>query len=292
VDYAKNCREPVLVARDGIYDLLRLLCDELVDRPTLSEGDPYSDFAFYRPREILIYALLSVYWFWSEAEGWQKPPHKALIEKTIPAAPPPEWLWGEGAIPHFLTYAWYRKCRGAVKEADAGLANALASLLNSKLGRGPDLASPYYDIEDVVKHDAQQILGVDDPFEGDGFEGDSYFCESLLTCLVRADLKQECIQLWPDFTRINHERVVPDQAWRYCRYRTGDEAENQTKIYPPTGQWSELREAAKDFSAEDIPRALKADPILLLLFTIVFPFRASFSAVKFLHREFDKTWSL
>jgi hypothetical protein len=291
VNFEVNCREAILVARDGIYNLLGLLCDELVDRPTLSEGDPYSEFAFYRPREILIYGLLSVYWFWSEAEGWQKPSHKAFVESKIPHAAPPKWLWGEGAIPHFLPYIWYRKRRGAVEESNAGIAIALAALLNCKLGQGQELASPYYDIEDVVKHEAQAILGVDDPFEGESFGGSSYFCESLLTCMVRANMKAECVELWPDFTRINHERVVPDEPWRYGLYRTGDGAENQTEIYPSTGNWAELREAAKDCVAADIPEALKADPILLLLFTIVFPFRASFSAVKFLHGEFDNTWS-
>jgi hypothetical protein len=144
-----------------------------------------------------------------------------------------------------------------------------------------------------LKHQAQALLGVDDPFEGGSFEGSSYFCESLLTCLIRANMKAECVKLWPDFTRINHERVVPDEPWCYGLFRTGDGAENQTKIYPSTGNWAELlREAAQDSAAADIPEALKADPTLLLLFTIVFPFRASFSAVKFLHREFDKTWSL
>ncbi|MEJ1965233.1 MAG: hypothetical protein WDO56_28345 [Gammaproteobacteria bacterium] len=62
--------------------------------------------------------------------------------------------------------------------------------------------------------------------------------------------------------------------------------------YPSTGQWNEQREAAKDVSAPDIAAVLKKDPAILLLFTNIFPFRASFSAVKFLHRQFDKSWSI
>jgi hypothetical protein len=41
-------------------------------------------------------------------------------------------------------------------------------------------------------------------------------------------------------------------------------------------------DAAADFSA-----ALRAHPILFLLLVNIFPFRASFSAVKFLRRTFD-----
>jgi hypothetical protein len=108
-----------------------------------------------------------------------------------------------------------------------------------------------------------------------------------MMCLVRSNLKQICQELWPDFTKIAHERVVPDQAWQFGLYRTGDAATNETQIYPPTVQWSELQEICKEHAAGDVPTALKGDPILLLLFVNIFPFRASFSATRFLHKEFD-----
>ena len=116
--------------------------------------------------------------------------------------------------------------------------------------------------------------------------------EGLMMCLVRSNLKQTCQELWPDFTRIGHERVTPDQPWQFGLYRTGDEATNETQIYPSTVQWSDLQEICREHAAVDVPAALKADPLLLLLFVNIFPFRASFSAAKFLHKEFDGTWSL
>lgn len=141
----------------------------------------------------------------------------------------------------------------------------------------------------MVQHKYRQILGCQDPFEGDDFQGDSYFCESLMMCLVRSNLKPMCQELWPDFTKIVYERVVPDQAWQFGLYRTGDAATNETQIYPRTVRWSELQEICMEHAAADVPDALKADPVLLLLFVNVFPFRASFSAMKLLHKEFDQT---
>jgi hypothetical protein len=120
----------------------------------------------------------------------------------------------------------------------------------------------------------------------------SYYCESLMMCLVRANLKQTCQELWPEFTKVNHERLTPNQAWQFGLFRTGDAAKNETQIYPPTVQWSDLQEICREHSATDIPGVLKADPLLLLLFVNIFPFRASFSATKFLHKEFDGTWLL
>jgi hypothetical protein len=108
----------------------------------------------------------------------------------------------------------------------------------------------------------------------------SYVCEGLMACLVRANLKQRCQELWPDFTRISHEGVVTEDAWRLGLYRTGDGASNATQIYPRTMQWTELQAIASEDSAADFPAALRADPILFLLFVNIFPFRASFSAVE------------
>nr|VFK54598.1 MAG: hypothetical protein BECKTUN1418F_GA0071002_104810 [Candidatus Kentron sp. TUN]VFK57805.1 MAG: hypothetical protein BECKTUN1418E_GA0071001_104710 [Candidatus Kentron sp. TUN]VFK62309.1 MAG: hypothetical protein BECKTUN1418D_GA0071000_11726 [Candidatus Kentron sp. TUN] len=116
--------------------------------------------------------------------------------------------------------------------------------------------------------------------------------ESLMMCLVRSNLKEVCQQLWPDFTKIGHERLVPDQAWQFGLYRTGDAATNEMEIYSPTTQWNELQEICKDHMAADVLAALKDDPVLLLLFVNIFPFRASFSTMRFLHREFDRTVSL
>lgn len=293
VDYAKHCEEAVLAARDGIYDLLGQLCEEASERRIPIEGDPFCEFAFYRPRVLLMSALMAIYWMWSEAETWRRPDHKSLVEKLIPENLPQGWLWGEGVIPNFLTFTWYRKKIASSTDNDRMVAAVLAALLRNKMGgEGEPLASPYYDAEEVVQHQYRQVLGCLDPFEGDGFEGDSYFCESLMMCLVRSNLKQTCQELWPDFTRIGHARVTPDQAWQFGLYRTGDEATNETQIYPSTVQWRDLQEACREHAAVDVPGALKADPVLLLLFVNIFPFRASFSAVKLLHKEFDGTWFL
>jgi len=289
IDYSKHCSEAVLSARDSIYDLLGLLCEEASERRVMFEGDPYSEFAFYRPRLLLISALMAVYWIWSQGSTWTRPHHKALVEKLIPQALPPRWLWGEGAIPSFLTYIWFRKMVAPSDGNDMIVAKVLAALLRNKLGDdGEPLASPYYDAEEVAQHQYRELLGCPDPFEGDSFEGHSYSCESLLMCLVRSDLKMVCQELWPDFTKIGHERVVPDQAWQFGLYRTGDAATNETKMYPPMMRWSELQEICQESMAIDVPAALKADPGLLLLFVNLFPFRATFSAVRFLHREFDE----
>jgi hypothetical protein len=183
---------------------------------------------------------MGIYWMWSDAEGWNEPNHKAVVEGLIPENLPPQSLWGEGAITHFFAFTWYRKRIAASPAYDEFVVTVLRDILSNKLGPTGHLPSPYYGIEDVARHTYQQFLGCDDPFKGDGFEGTSYICESLMMYLVRANLKERCKELWPNFTRIKHERVVPDEAWRFALYRTGEGATNTTDIYPSTMQWKEL----------------------------------------------------
>ena len=287
LDFNKNGAEAVHVARSTIRGLLGQLCGEVTERSILSEGDPFSEFAFYRPRALLIYALMGIYWMWSDTEGWIEPNHKTVIEKLVPESLPPQSLWGEGAIPHLLVFTWYHKRISASPARDEFVATVLREIVRNKLGPAGHLPSPYYGIEDIVQHKHLQILGCDDPFEGDGFEGTSYVCESLMMCLVRANLKERCREIWPDFTRINHERVVPDEPWRFALFRTGEGATNSSYIYPSTMQWKDLQELSAEHTGADIPETLKVDPMLLLLFVAIFPFRASFSAMKFLHKRFD-----
>ncbi len=283
----KPAAEAVLAARQTIYDLLGQLCDELKDRRTLAAGDPFSEFAFYHPRALLIFALMGTYWIWCEAEGWRQPHHKAVIEKLIPENLPPR-IWGEGAISNFLTYVWYRKRVAPAPSHDVVVAAVLHEIMKNKLAEGVEhLASPYYTIEDVTRHMYVQVLGCADPFGGGGFAGTSYVCESLMMCLVRAGLKAICQGLWPNFTRVNHERSIPDDAWRFALYRFGEYGADDTKIYPSTMTWTDMQALMAEHEGADIPQRLKDDAVLLLLFVNIFPFRASFSATKFLHKKFD-----
>lgn len=287
LDFKKDAEEAVLTARDAIYGLLGELCEELRGRGTLAEGDPFSEFAFYRPRALLIYALMAIYWKWSEAEGWKHPDHKPLIEAVIPEQLPPI-IWGEAAVPLYLTYIWYRKWMAPSREIDMRIAHLLREIMGNKLSEGAvPLPSPYYDIEDVTRRDYRKFLQVEDPFNGDSFAGTSYVCESLLMCMVRAGMKGECRVLWPDFTRMTHEQTIPDHAWLFGLYRMGDDATDDTKIYPRTMEWKDLQGIMAENAGTEVPQALKSDPILLLLFVNIFPFRASFSALKFLHTKFN-----
>jgi hypothetical protein len=165
----------------------------------------------------------------------------------------------------------------------------LQILLENKLADQGHLASPYCSIEDTVRHQYHRILNCRNPFEGYDFGSESYLAESLLLFLVRANRKQACRNLWPDFTRIQNQAFVLDSAWQYGLYRS-DHGGNKTKIYPPTYDWKDLQADAKDDAVAMIPPALKQDPILLLLFVNIFPHRATTEAMMLLHRHYDGTW--
>lgn len=286
---SRDAQNAILVAKDAIYDRLGQICDELENRKTLAEGDPLSDFAFYRARQLILCMLMSVYWMWSEAESWKRPEHKSVVEKFLPDALGPNWLWGEGAIPHIITFLWYRRKVDATLRYELSLEHLLQALLESKQDDCKQLASPYYSIEDTVRHQYHRILNCRDPLEGYDFGGESYFAESLLLFLVRANRKQACRNLWADFTRLQNQSFVVARPWQYGLFRS-EHGGNKTKIYPPTYDWKDLQAIAKEESADSVPQALRQDPILLLLFVNLFPHRATTEVMMSLHLHYDGTW--
>jgi hypothetical protein len=122
------------------------------------------------------------------------------------------------------------------------------------------------------------------------FRGASYFAEAILQLVVRTNLKQHCKALWPDFTRLNLRWFEVAEPWQFCTIHS-EEGLACTKLVPTTGEWVALQAAA----ARDMPKVpeiLRADPLLLLLFVMIVPQRATPDVIRFLGREFSDIWFL
>jgi hypothetical protein len=125
------------------------------------------------------------------------------------------------------------------------------------------LASPYYAFGEVIcyrtnldKHGEASGLG------RETFAGSAYTAESLPNLLVRTNLKAKCKTLWPDFTRLGNRGLVTAAPWHYCllNVRAGIE---ETRIYPPTYEWSRLKAEATATTPAPIPERLSSQKWLL-----------------------------
>jgi hypothetical protein len=201
------------------------------------------------------------------------------------------YLWGEAAIPQFLSYYWFAGATRASSSHELILHAMLHMISNQQLiDQGQGLAQPYYDYEDVARHELSPILGNDqDPLRTEYSGLMSYFAESLMHLLVRTGRKVGCRSIWPDLTKIRFISFIPDSKWRYCLWRT--ERGNYVDVQPPlTKNWEELVAEARRIDSPEVPEPLIQNKFLHILFLILMPYRAIPSAVRGLARRFDERW--
>jgi hypothetical protein len=142
--------------------------------PGLFEGDVWVDGEFLVARETLVHGLLSCYWLWCERDGLS-PPSLPAVERFLPLDLQDGGLWGEGAIPQLLAHCWFVARKLGVPLGVSLLAGLLRAVLDRQTGDSMrPLPSPYYSIEDVVRHSHPDILLCEDPFDGDTFAGSSF----------------------------------------------------------------------------------------------------------------------
>jgi len=292
-NYARNAHASVQIAMAAIFNALKDLCEELRTRRNLIEGEVMADSFCYHGRLTLCVALMSVYWFWCEEVGWPNDQHRLFVHKFIPREPRNLNLWGEGALPQFLAYLWYLRATESGARPDMLLASLLRQVVQISTQKDSiGLAAPYYSFGDVLRHEVRNPLNLrEDPFQGDSFRCTSYFALALMHLFVRTNLKQHCKDIWPGLSRLLFRHFESDSVWSYCLWRT--ESGREITVEPElTKDWNELRNEARDVSGKGIPSPLKENKFLLLLFVLLFPYRATPHAVRFLGRQFNGSWHI
>lgn len=222
VSYERNAKQSVELAKTAIFDALCDLCDELRTRGHIVEGNPLTDTPFYPARQLLLSALMALFWFWAKYQGWPSETHKQFVEAFIPDRPQAGWLWGEGSIPQWLIYLWYKRASDATPGPDMHLAKLLEAVCQHNTKKQLEaFASPYYTIEDVVRHQLRDILGGEDGTLADETSVNASFsAEGLMHLLVRTGLKQTCKKIWPDYSLLNLHWFEPSSKWQYCLWRS------------------------------------------------------------------------
>lgn len=291
--FNRNAETAVGIAAYAIRDSLIDLAKEVLERRDLVEGDAMVDGPFYRARFSHVLGLLSLLWFWLERDGWPPDLSKDDLEHFLLDGKDELQVWGEGAIPQTLLYYWFRRNgAGGIRNE-----NLLAQLIMAITARDQHdqplgFASPYWDFEAIARHELAPILGRDqDPMRQEAIGGRSFFAETLLHLLVRANRKQTCIRLWPDLTRIQFAEFLPKERWQHCLFRC-EEGDNSERLREPREEWANLIEEARSVRCETVPPALLARPLIHMLYLMHFPHRARPDVMRHTSRAFDPTWLL
>jgi len=269
------------IAKQSLYGSLSNLCGEIKERKDLIEGDPLTDLYIYKVRMTWLLGLMSIYALWRRRDGIDKDDIDDFLHEFCTDKQNLLVLWGEAAIPQFLSFFWYFRKINATRKPDDFLRYLISSICkqNGPKGRG-SLASPYYEAEDILPH----ILGITDEPLMDTFKGESYALKGLVHLYARRNWKQNMKSLWPSVTRLMYLSFEPESGCDFYKWRN---PEGTVKFVSPkhTQDWEELKALSLESKGTCIPPTIKNDPILLLLFLCVYPHRMNAEIMRWLDTQ-------
>lgn len=291
--YRRNASKSVALSLSAIRDSLIDLVIEVIESESYLEGNALVDAVFRRGRMTMLSGLLSVLWLWCEEDGWPTGLSKDDLEAALEDLRTGLELWGEGAVPQFLCSYWsFRRIQAGI-EPDGLLVAVLQALTTTDEEFRPrPLPSPYWSFEEVTRARLAPVLGdLQNPLRREGKSAASFFAHGLMHLLVRTGNRQPTKALWPDYTRHSHASFRPEYEWQHClplAYEGGYEV-RQPQL---RSSWSDVADEAADIAATGVPEALREMPILLALWTIFHPARATPDVVRFLGHYFNPVWMI
>lgn len=269
------------IARQQILNLLGNLFDEIKGREYLIEGNHLVDQPFFRIRVTWLLAFTSVYFLFKKSSGIdfiedEEEQIRTFFNKYKDRIN----LWGEAAIPQILASYWLYKKLDATLHPDFLLRDiivAIARINKQEKDEAALLAPPYYEAIDVMPH----ILSLPDGKIEDSFEGASYTIEGLFQLFIRRNFKQSAKAIWPDISRLAFLTFEPEDSCEFFRWRT-DKGINKTTLPNSLQYWDELKAVVFESEGTCIPESIKENPVLLLLFLIVYPHRINSEIMRWL----------
>ena len=280
-------KKEIDIAKKSIYNALENLYQEIKNRAHLVEGNPFVDRLFYNIRVTLLISLMSVYILWRKHESIDIDADEidASIREFILNNKQYLFLWGEAAIPQFLSFYWYYRKIDATFQPDMLIIELIRNICKSNHTSGKDwIANPYYNVTEVIS----DRLGISEQPIEDTFRANSFTVEALFHILVRRNWKNHAKRLWPDYTRISSSYFRPSGLWQYFHWRNKKGALITT--FPKlTQKWDEVKKVSMESKGLGIPRIIQQEPIIFLLFLIVYPFRLNPEAARWLDHKIEAT---
>lgn len=190
-------------------------------------------------------------------------------------------LWGESAIPYFVTTALWLESRGASQKAEDLIANLVEQVVGENCGREKlGVPSPYYNVAQCIA----VLCGVGRDFrESDCPSGYSYSCQALIEFLVRRGRFNRLSAIWRDISEVQMcEMQFPKRAdylaWHNKKGRLRQE------FYTRPQSRAALVRTANDPNHKALPNALSKDPSFAILFMLVYPHRFGRDLLKTIER--------
>ena len=191
-------------------------------------------------------------------------------------------LWGESAIPFFLTSVWALDETRGNQLSDGILLSLISAICATNCSRLPiKLASPY---ESADEANARVFRP---RFEGEAVRSlqaaASHALSPLVTIAARRLWRNFLASRWSQITKIDAVQLTPDRPRDLLLWDWGHErGTDQSRRFSAPQSWSELLREARVDDSQELPRVLTENFDFSLLFLLCFPHRLFRPLVKYL----------
>lgn len=266
------------VASKSMFNALGRLCDELMQRSDLVEGDGLTDSVVYAIRLTYLVGTMSIYALWRIASKEDETDHDRFLREFCQKYTNKLYLWGEYGVPQFISFYLYFRKINATKAPALLLYEIIRTILMLNGPKGQQwLANVYYDVDEILPY----MINISDKPLDISFKGTSYTLESLVHLFVRTNWKTSMKMIWPEITKIAPASFEPENSWDYYFWRS-NRGTNRTKLIQATQKWDDLKMLAFECKGNDIPPLIKNYPIEYLCFLVVFPHRLNSSGIRWI----------
>ena len=281
----------VTLATDAAYTSLARLCDELVTRETLIEGDPMPDRFVYEIRITHLLGLMGLYGLMMQSRiaagkiGDFDVKHLDFVRHFCDKHKDTLRLWGEYAVPQFLAWNFFRQTYDATLEPEVTYARLIEAICRmNQRSSNIGLANPYYDAETILPYQFNLAGHSLD----DSFPGHSFYLEGLMHLFVRCNFKMEMKRFFPALTRIGLCSFQPESDWQFFLQRNWNRGTLTQRFLVPPHRWSELRKEAAEDQGSSLPSLLKTFPLGYLAMLLIMPYRGTPNGLRWLASQIDE----
>jgi hypothetical protein len=236
-------------------------------RTDLVEGDPLVDGHTYSSRMTVLAGLFAASAIRKRIAGANPADDFAFhfIQRNLRHA----FVWGESAIPYFLSAVLLLECGCRPIPAEMLLIRLVGEIAaqNGTSAQGRGFPNPYYSPEQALR----LHTGIDS-LNPETFASHSYTIETLVHMLARRWRRQALASLWFSLTRIQLSAYAPASAAEWYRWRSSAGA-LESRFAGEPQSWEKLRESAETLSFHNLPESLIARPEFAPWFMLVYPHR-------------------
>ena len=276
----KYWRNTIQIAEEAVEMALSNLWEEVKSLKFFVAGNALVDAPFYRGRLTWLAGFVSSFLILKKQKKADFVIDKEFSDFIL-SNQKSLLLWGESAIPQFLSIFWTLRIIGFSQLADQLLFAMFKGVLDKTTSK-EGISDPYHYLGEIVL----AVSGLSDKLREENFAGRSYSMNSLIQLLTRREYRGVLAENWKQITLMHFVEFEPEYSWQFCTWHCEDGIFHETMPKTPQS-WRLLVDQAKELNVEKIPAYYQSNPAMLLIFLIVYPHRIRPDVVKYLDNSFS-----